>query len=314
MNRIVVDYYSYKYFFKSNLVEDVTPNHWPYVVHELSRFLFNKEVSRWKFSSIFSSSDILFSWIPSPELALCSLFEKQYIYLCWGGLGRSGLKGFLEKRILKNASILLVNDPTTQKEIYTISGRRSTLVPYCVDTSFFSFGDISKRKNYFFCCSTNDRNPKILLDLAIAGHKIIWSTHAHIAKYWQGRHSNLQVLTNLSWVDLATHYRNCAAFILPLVGDSHAAGQTTMLEAISCGAPVFVSSSRASKIFSHLPSVFVVSSDSWIDWSSAITKSSKSVDFNSACLISRKYIEDNNSIYSCISSLTSTISSALNEK
>jgi glycosyltransferase involved in cell wall biosynthesis len=308
MFRIIVDRYSLKEFKIADYTRNNSPRHWPDVVRSMSQTLFGSDVGHWDYNSIFTSSDILFSWLPSVEILLASFFGKRYIYLCWGGLGRIGLLGLFEKNILKNASLLLVNDPTTQKEIYEISRRDAVIIPYCVDSDFFIFGDFQQRDNYFFCCSTNDRNPSVLLDLAKAGNRVVWSTHIKIAEIWRNRHPNLEVVSNLSWKELATHYQKCAAFILPLVGDNHAAGQTTMLEAISSGAPVFVSPNRASKIFENLPSVIVVNSNTEGFWEDTIIQSFKNVDLNSATQISRKHVEKFFSIDASICALTSILS------
>jgi glycosyltransferase involved in cell wall biosynthesis len=56
--------------------------------------------------------------------------------------------------------------------------------------------------------------------------------------------------------------------VLPLTGDNHAAGQTSILEALSCGAPVVISRGRTSAIFPGVATVIVCASqdpDEWVE-------------------------------------------------
>jgi hypothetical protein len=57
---------------------------------------------------------------------------------------------------------------------------------------------------------------------------------------------------------------------MPALRDFHAAGQTTGLEAISCGAPVVMSPGRAATIFAGVPGVRVVGENTCEAWLAAI--------------------------------------------
>lgn len=213
----------------------------------------------------------LFSWSLSFETITIALRGRGLIYLCWGIPKRSGWKEKLVKKVLHGAEYLLVNDTTTQREIEVLCGRRADLVPFFVDTNFFVFTPYLDRWDFLFCPGSNDRDPKLLVALAEYGFKIIWLVNnSKLYNRYKAQHPNLKLYSNISYQDLRKLYQTCAASIMPMLHDRHCAGQTTGMEAVACGAPLFISEGRTSGIFSNLPSVFPVVNNDIEAWTASL--------------------------------------------
>jgi hypothetical protein len=136
------------------------------------------------------------------------------------------------------------------------------MIPYIVDTEFFKPASRGNEpSNFMFCPGANDRDPELLLGLAKLGHEIVWLCRDALmrAKY-QGQHKNLHIVYDIRFSELRTLYQTCGVVITPLRADIHAAGQTTTLEALACGKPVFLSDGRTATIFKDYQAVEVIDS------------------------------------------------------
>jgi hypothetical protein len=212
--------------------------------------------------------------------------------LCWGGLGRSGIKGIAERTILQRAEYLLVNDAVTQADIKHLIGRSSVMMPYSVDTNFFAFSGHAGRSDFLFCSNTNDRNPEVLLALAEAGQKVVWTVDdVTLRGPHTGRHPNLQLVPRVSFPKLRMLYQTCRAVVMPLRRDAHAAGQTAILEAISCGAPVVITAGRTAGIFDHVPAVSIVRGTTVQDWLTSLSRATTGEDAELRAQKSRYFVE-----------------------
>lgn len=248
-----------------------------------------------------AGKQFLFSWNPSNETIIAALSSQRFAHLCWGNLGRKGLKGIGEKLILKRASALFVNDPVTAGEIKVQARRDAVQIPYVVDTEFFAFNPFAERDDYLFSCAVNDRDPQVLAALAHAGHTVVWATNAATAAGPLAKlHPRLKLVSGLSWEELRCHYRDCAAYVLPTTRDAHAAGQTTILEAIACGAPVVVSSGRTARIFDHLPSVQVAETPDPQVWLAKLNATALDPVMSKKMLETRNTIEERWSFENCL--------------
>ena len=107
--------------------------------------------------------------------------------------------------------------------------------------------------------------------LAHSGRSVIWLVNNRdlIGRYGDA-HPNLRLLFHVTNEELRRLYQTCRAAIMPALRDFHAAGQTTGLEAISCGAPVVMSQGRAATIFAGVPGVRVVADNTPGSWLAAI--------------------------------------------
>ena len=268
------------------------PRRWHVLVDALSVRLSGSPARPFHFRDLVSRRASLFTWIPSREALLAALWGRGLTYLCWGGLGRTGVMGLGERTILRRAERLLVNDAVTQGEIEYLTGRRSVMIPYGVDTDFFTFSGREGRDDFVFCNSVNDRDPDVLLALAEAGHRVVWTVDDPTLRGpYAGRHPNLHLMPRKPFPELRRLYQTCRAFVMPLRRDAHAAGQTTILEALSCGAPVVASEGRTSGIFSGLPSVSIVHGKVVEDWLAAVSSLAAGEDADERVRKSRRLIE-----------------------
>lgn len=180
-----------------------------------------------------------------------SLTGRPFTFLVWGLPARGFLRDALARFILRRASMLLANDADSAAEAARWSARSVEIVPYFIDTDFFSLPDPHvDRESFFFCPSSNGRDPALLRALADRGHRIVWlNNDARLAQEHGGRSPNLTIVSRPDFEQLRRFYQTCRACILPIRDMHHAAGQTTALEALACGAPVFITSSRTSRIF-----------------------------------------------------------------
>ena len=212
-----------------------------------------------------------FAHLPSIKAIVSIYLNRGLIYLCWGVPDRGVFKNWLVSLMLKKSKYLFVNDEYTKNEIFKICGRQAILIPYFIDTKFYQFNSFVSRENFLFCNGSNDRNPELLLGLANLGYKIIWlCNNSELRVKYSGIHNNLIIETQISYERLRWLYQFCTAYIMPILKDDHCAGQTTSLEAISCGAPIIISSSRTASIIDNFKSVHVVYGNVLKDWVSAI--------------------------------------------
>jgi hypothetical protein len=189
---------------------------------------------------------------------------------------------------LRRARVVLVNDAVSAQEVKSLSGREAVCIPMFVDTRFFSYAPGKGRGDFLFCAGSNDRDPEALVALARHGAQVVWLVSSiQLRDRYAEAHPNLRIVSRITNVELRNLYQTCRAVVMPALRDVHAAGQTTGLEAIACGAPVAMSECRASTIFERLPSVRVVKGtepEAWLttvaelscgEWQSAATAESR---------------------------------------
>ncbi len=213
---------------------------------------------------------LLFAWLPSRE-AVVAAHLGRLVYLYWGGLPSSTLRRAALRSILRRARVVLVNDPVAADEAEVLAGCRTVQVPMFIDTSFFAYAPPENREQFLFCAGSNDRDPDMLVALAQSGRSVVWLVNnRELLDRYRDAHPNLRLLFHVSNEDLRRLYQTCHAAIMPARRDFHAAGQTTGLEAISCGAPVIMSQGRAATIFAGVPGVRVVAAPAVAGWHEAI--------------------------------------------
>ena len=248
-----------------------TPVRWPGLLDDLSKARFGAPARCWTAKDLVDRRGHLIAWVPS-WAALASAFTRAPLtYICWGAPAYRGAKAWAFNMLLSGSTRLVVNEEVTQRQVIERIGRMAPIVPYFIDTDFFAFRPSAGRESFLFCNGTNDRDPEMLVALAELGHEIRWLCNdpTLIAAY-SARHPGLRIVTRPTYPELRNLYQSCAAAILPVAQDVHAAGQTTGMEAIACGAPLLISDTRAARILAPYPSVAVVPGSDAGLWSARI--------------------------------------------
>lgn len=239
----------------------------------------------------FSGRQNLLSWQTSWPTLRAALQKDLLAYLCWG-IPPSGRAAFaLKHLILPRAQHILVNDQTTAEEIESLTGKAPQLVPFFIDTEFFSFSNYESRQDFLFCNGVNDRDVDIIIGLAEAGHKVVWLVNDAALREQYSNVPRLELVHHLPYPDLRTLYQTCRAYIMPNSVDWHCAGQTTGLEALSCGAPVLINRSRTADIFQPAPSVNVVETNTLEDWGVSLQSLISMPDLQEKIEMSRTWVQ-----------------------
>jgi len=227
-------------------------------------------ISLFSLSQILRRGSILFTWQLTRD-ALLAAGLGRLVYLHWGGVPRDAIRLAALRIALRRARLVLVNDAVAEQEVMALSGRNAARIPMFIDTQFFSYMPPAERREFLFCAGSNDRDPEVLLALAKCGWPVTWlANSAELRSRYEAAHPNLRMISRVTDVELRHLYHTCRVAVMPALRDVHAAGQTTGLEAIACGAPVVMSQCRAATIFERLPSVSVVRESTSAVWATAI--------------------------------------------
>ena len=223
------------------------------------------------FATLFARG-IHFGWNFMPSIILAALFRRPLAYLCWGVAYHRGIRRRVARLVLRSADVVFVNDDQTAAEVREVAGVEAQRLPYVVDAAFFSVDD-TPRQGFLFCPGANDRDGDLLLALARNGYQVVWLNYIPaLAVRYRDRHENLTIVADLSFAALRDLYRSCAAVVLPLTRDVHAAGQTTGLEALASGAAVILSNGRTADLFAGAGLIDAVDGRDLEAWSSSIER------------------------------------------
>lgn len=215
---------------------------------------------------------IHFSWHLHRSTIFAALLRRPLAYMCWGVAYHQGIRRRIARMVLRAADVVFVNDARTAEEVRTIAGVEPQRLPYLVDTQFFAFA-AEPREGFLFCPGANDRDGGVLLALARQGYRVVWLNNLpDLAARYAGLTQNLTVVVRPSFAELRSLYQRCAAVVQPLTRDVHAAGQTTTLEALACGAPVILGAGRTAELFTEAGLVDVVRDQDLAAWSGAIAR------------------------------------------
>jgi glycosyltransferase involved in cell wall biosynthesis len=226
---------------------------------------------------------IFFSFAPSLIFLLACLLKKKTVYLCWGFPEQTSsfvstfAKDILFKFSLKNSNIVLVNDLDTFRELKLLGVNTAKVFPYIVDTNFFQFAPYNLREDFLLVPGDNGRNEELVYAISLlVPFKFVRVTRSEdvVGFYKQKKsHDNIKVCLKVSPSDLRDLYQRAKLVILPITAQNHAAGQTSVLEAVACGATVLLSKGRTSSIFKNsYESVFEIEDESVESWISIIKK------------------------------------------
>jgi glycosyltransferase involved in cell wall biosynthesis len=214
-----------------------------------------------------------FGWHLRPSTIAAALLGRPLAYLCWGVAYHRGIRRRLARMVLRAADVVFVNDARTADEVREVAGVEARRLPYLVDTDYFTPAAPTDREDFLFCPGANDRDGDVLLALARNGRRVIWLNNLpELAARYSGIDERLTIVSRPGFAELRDYYRRCAAVVQPLTRDIHAAGQTTTLEALACGAPVILGSGRTADLFAPDGLVEVVDGRDTATWSGTIER------------------------------------------
>lgn len=232
---------------------------------------------------IYSPDSLIISWSPNLYVLLLSILRRNIFYLCWGVpkykssvLGR--LKEYKLKLILRNVTAIFVNDTVTQKDVYHITGVESAKIYYVVDNNYFYYTPYVNRGDYILVPGNNDRDEDLVVELSRRGYSIIRLTRdSRVKNLYETKFksSSVDLRFHVTVAQVRDLYQNAKMVVLPICSDNHAAGQTAILEAISCGTPVVLSSGRTSSIVDGVDSVSLCHTNACDEWITAIEQAEK---------------------------------------
>lgn len=253
---------------KEQTGEQSAPRRWLGILGDIFSQMTGTPVRVWSPEDAFRGRGCLVTWWPSREAIATAIAGGHLIYICWGMPRYHGVRRSVYRALLARADELIVNDEITRHAIETKIGRTASVVPNFVDTDFFAYKGREGRGNFLFCNGSNERDPNVLAGLAALGHKVIWlCNNGALRKAFENRFPRLMVCSDITNEHLRHFYQTCAAVVMPITRDVHAAGQTTGLEALSCGAPLLISECRAATIVKSLPTVTAIGANSPAEWS-----------------------------------------------
>lgn len=207
---------------------------------------------------------------PTKTCLARAILGYPFVYLYWGGAHRQYFKLIMTRIILSRARKVFTNERFGVAEVLSLSGRAAEIVDYGFDTDFFDLND-GARESFIFCPGANDRDEGIILGLCEAGYSVVWLNNFENATHrYQGKSQNLEIIQFPDFLQLKRLYQTAACVINPLSKDVHAAGQTTTLEALGCGAPVVLSPGRTSSIFDGIEQVSICETSTADAWFLAI--------------------------------------------
>lgn len=237
--------------------QPLAPRRWHHVLSAVAASLGDPLPRPFRMREVLAPGRVFLFWHPGPEALSIGLARRRLIYLCWGMPSPEGsnlsrrIKRERLRMVLKFAHTVAVNDPVTALEVRALSGRDSVRIPYLVDTDFFAYSPPEQRGKEVLVPGDNDRDESLVRDLARAGTEVVRVTRAQeVVDYHrrQGALPGLAVRMNVPFTELRSLYQRAQAVLLPIRSRHHAAGQTSLLEALSTGAPVIISAGRVATI------------------------------------------------------------------
>lgn len=276
------------------------PKGWSDVVRAASEEMYGSGPStqiRSIFSYFFNKDAVAISWTPNLRTLFLSLLVPQRVlYICWGlpashaksnkKIG-SKIKFCFFRIMLKRIGLVAVNESITRTELEHLGVTRITQVPYLVDTGFFSY-DGSKKSCLVVVPGNNGRDEKLVHCLIQEGFDIsrITSSPVVAKEYEETSAANFELALNLPWNEWRSSLLKAKVVCLPMSDIHHAAGQTSLLEAVSCGCRIVISNMRTSEI---IPSEIVLKASSNDEFVALIRLALESEDLdlvkNAACSI-----------------------------
>jgi len=219
---------------------------------------------------------------PSTRKALIPLLKRKYIFLCWGTPAfnsRYVVRLFKDMRFrlfLEAAVCVVVNDMQTKIEVEKHRADNVYLVPNFVDTNYFSHHGYNRKANYILAPGDIDRDEELIFAIAeVSNLPVVRVTRdAKVKKLYEGRRSGkIRLEYQCSYHELRDLISNSKLIILPISTQNHAAGQTSLLEALSCGAAVVLTRGATSTVAEQYHTVKVVEGNDVATWCRSVSDS-----------------------------------------
>ncbi len=222
--------------------------------------------------------NVVYIWsLPNFMAVLTGLLKNDNIFVCWGLPKNSSsmvfkrLKLWKLRKIIKYSTVILTNDEITFADLISLGCKNPIFFPYVVDSDFFQFSPYQGRDKFLLMPGDNDRDEWLINQIALlTPYKVIRVTRdPQVLQFYhksQDHNSKVEVHFNVSFCELRDLYQRTCAVVIPITTNNHAAGQTTLLEAIACGAPVLISFGRASSIAKEFETVMEVRSNKLESW------------------------------------------------
>ena len=287
------------------------PRDWNDVIQYTTQKLTNRPRCIQSIKHLFSNNNLFIYWGPSLFIFISALLNRKILYICWGVPKPSNtfmyrLKLHKLKVVLQHSDVVLVNDYQTYNEISHLIKNKLFIAPYIVDTDFYSMS-LLQRDNFIVAPGDNDRNELLIRAIGEAGIKAYRITRTGKIAAYHRFSLNVSVKYKIPYSELRLLYQKATAVILPIHSLNHLAGQTSVLEALSCGTPVIISAGRTSTIFNNIGLVQTCSSNNVTDWLEKIDRA-RHLGINTELIKeTRQYIERTNSFDSVCTFLINII-------
>lgn len=246
----------------------VGPQRWPDVVRGVAQRL-NATISTPELQQVSARNAVWLCW--NPNLALCanSVSNKNSVYLFWGVTESNGFQHQIAnlrlKWILKRAGSICVNDRISADDVGRLVGRKAHLIPYVVDSDFFRPAP-GTRDTTIVVPGNNDRDEDFVTTLASQGRSIIRVTSSpKIRDHYMKRGLQSILRYRVTFTELRDLYQRSGMVVFPISNPNHAAGQTAVLEALACGAPIIITSGRTATIVEDYPGVRVTTPEALLE-------------------------------------------------
>lgn len=259
--------------------QPLAPRRWHHVLAAVATGLGDPQPRRFRMREVLAPGREFLFWHPGPEALSIGLAGRRLVYLCWGMPSPEGhplsqrAKRERLRLVLKLAHTVAVNDEVTAAEVQALTGRQAVRIPYLVDTDFFAYGAPEQRGMEVLVPGDNDRDELLVRELARTGTPVVRVTRSEqVASYHRQRGAlvGLDVRMNVPFTELRRLYQTVQAVLLPIGSCHHAAGQTSLLEALSAGAPVIISAGRVATIGANYPLVQVCADNRLLTWQHAL--------------------------------------------
>ena len=256
------------------------PRRWQHVLLALAQRLGTASPSGFRPADVLDPRAVFVFWEPTVQALTVAAARRPMVYLCWGMPAARGhaltrrIKQERLRSLLRMARVVAVNDDVTGAEVQALSGRPPVHIPFLVDTDFFAYAPLAERGPQVLVPGDNDRDEALVRAFAQHGVPVVRVTREpRVVDYHRERGSiaGLDVRTNVPFHELRTLYQTARAVLLPIRTSNHAAGQTSLLEAIAAGAPILISEGRVAGIGASYPLQYICADSALQTWMAALS-------------------------------------------
>ena len=228
---------------------------------------------------------------PSIKTTVISVLASNMLFVCWG-IYQSEYKRNAVRRawthiklriILKNVKVIVVNDLITFRYIRRYHKICAEILPYPIDTEFFSPQTCPNKKYDLICLGNNDRDEKVILSLADAGYKVCRISRDQKVQqfYFQNSHKKIDFYFSVGFEEVRRLVSASRVAVLPIMKTGHCAGQSAAIEILAQGLPIVTSSLQLRYCISERQNIKFVKLADIDNWISEVVCSFDSVKSSS---------------------------------